>query len=523
MLLVIVMGLKFNFVKDQSSVGDYLNAQSSVVVVGILESDESSNIKDQIDTSLGNRGVSNADRELVHKNFMLANFKGQFGKSISVNVKSVSDKTNENKDLYIFFVGLGKENDFNAIIARRIGGKIYNIVSIFKDCVIDMFNSDARSLDVALGFKLASFKFNKYKTKKHDSKHNIGQVFFLLADEAEGHKFHSHYEHLAEGVFKTCEFGNEPPNVLFPAEYANRLKKFEDVGLRVDVLGKAELEELGMGALLGVAQGSIFEPKVVVMHWDGGKDGDSPVAFVGKGVTFDNGGVSLKPPKGMWDMKYDMSGSGVVAGTMYELASRKAKINAVGVVGLVENAIGQNAQRPSDIVTAMSGQTIEVLNTDAEGRLVLADILYYTRTKFKPKFMINFATLTGAIVVALGNSKAGLFSNDQELVDNIIDASVESGEGVWNMPLSEEYDKLINSKVADMQNISTKGYGADSISAAQFLKRFVGNDTPWAHVDIAGVSWDAPCGSSHKLIPSGATGFGVRLCDTLVSRFYELS
>jgi leucyl aminopeptidase len=285
------------------------------------------------------------------------------------------------------------------------------------------------------------------------------------------------------------------------------------------VLDKREMQRLGMGALLGVAQGSVRDPRLVVLRWDGApraKD-KRPVAFIGKGVTFDTGGISIKPAGGMEDMKWDMGGAGVVIGLMMALAGRKAKVNAVGVAGLVENMPSGTAQRPGDVVTTMSGQTIEVINTDAEGRLVLADVLWYAHSTFKPKFMINLATLTGAIVISLGTYQAGLFSNNDELANRLIAAGKAIDERLWRMPLGEKYDKDINSDIADMKNVG-KGREAGSVTAAQFLQRFV-NDVPWAHLDIAGVAWMR--NGENPLVPKGATGFGVRLLDRLVHDHYE--
>jgi leucyl aminopeptidase len=296
---------------------------------------------------------------------------------------------------------------------------------------------------------------------------------------------------------------------------AARVKTLSKLGLTVEVLGPRELHKLGMGALLGVAQGAAHEPRVVVMRWNGGARGKAPIAFVGKGVTFDSGGLSLKTSKGMEDMKWDMAGSAAVVGTMAALAGRRAKTNAVGVIGLVENMPSGTAQRPGDIVKSASGQTIEVLNTDAEGRLVLADVLWYCQDRFKPAAMIDLATLTGAIMVALGIENAGLFANDDALADGLLAAGKSAGETVWRMPLADSYDKLINSDIADVKNIGDGNAG--SIVGAQFLKRFV-NDVPWAHLDIAGVAWskkDAPT------VPKGATGWGIRLIDRLVREHYE--
>jgi leucyl aminopeptidase len=330
--------------------------------------------------------------------------------------------------------------------------------------------------------------------------------------------FYADLEKLADGIFLTRDLVNEPPNILYPETMAEACEKLTALGVEVDVLGEPEMYELGFGALLGVGQGSARESKMVVMRWNGlGKGSKTPpVAFVGKGVTFDTGGISIKPAGGMEEMKWDMGGAGTVIGLMKALAGRKAKVNVVGVVGLVENMPGGNAQRPGDVVTSYSGQTIEVLNTDAEGRLVLADALWYTQKHFKPKFIIDLATLTGAIIVALGTSRAGLFANDNKLADQLFKTGEKTGEEVWRLPLGDVYDKQINSDIADMQNIG-RDREAGSITAAQFLQRFV-NKTPWAHLDIAGVAWTKRDGD---ITPKGATAYGVRLLNQLVADYYE--
>ncbi|HJN24943.1 MAG TPA: leucyl aminopeptidase, partial [Rhodospirillales bacterium] len=324
---------------------------------------------------------------------------------------------------------------------------------------------------------------------------------------------------VADGVFMTRDLVSEPANVIYPETLAKQAQSLSKLGVKVEVLGEAQMRKLGMGALLGVGQGSDREPRLVVMRWNGKKGkarNDAPVAFVGKGVTFDTGGISIKPSGGMEDMKWDMGGSGVVIGLMRALAGRKANANVVGVVGLVENMPSGTAQRPGDIVTSMSGQTIEVLNTDAEGRLVLADALWYTKERFKPKFMVDLATLTGAIIICLGDQKAGLFSNDDKLSQQLSDAGEAVDESVWRMPMGDNYDKMLNCDAADMKNISG-GRGAGSITAAQFLKRFV-DKTPWAHLDIAGVTWS---NKASPVAPKGGTAFGVRLLDRLVADNYE--
>jgi len=308
----------------------------------------------------------------------------------------------------------------------------------------------------------------------------------------------------------------EPANIIYPETLAAACKNLEQDGVKVTILGEKEMAKLGMGALLGVGQGSVRESQLVIMEWLGGAKDDKPVAFVGKGVCFDTGGISIKPAGGMEEMKWDMGGAGAVIGLIKTLAGRNAKVNAIGVVGLVENMPDGNAQRPGDVVTSMSGQTIEVLNTDAEGRLVLADALWYTQDTYKPKFIVDLATLTGAIIVSLGGVYAGLFSNNDKLSKRLSESGEATGEKVWRFPLCDAYDKMINSDIADMQNIGAERQ-AGSITAAQFLQRFV-NDTPWAHLDIAGTAWSKKDAAT---CPKGATGFGVRLLDNLVREHYE--
>ena len=320
---------------------------------------------------------------------------------------------------------------------------------------------------------------------------------------------------LIEGSNFTKDLVSEPGNVLHPDEYAQRLKRLSRFGLKVTVYDQKKLKKMGMNALLGVGQGSIRGSYLVTMEWKGIKSKKKPLAFVGKGVCFDTGGISLKPAKFMEDMTYDMAGSLVVVGLMKNLALRKARVNAIGVVGLVENMPGGNAQRPGDIVKSYSGKTIEVLNTDAEGRLVLADALTFTE-KFNPKFIVDLATLTGAIIVSLGSEYAGLFSNDDKLSKQIFESGKKVDEKVWRMPLHKNYDKLMNSKNADMQNINYVG-GAGSTTAAQFLQRFILNKTPWAHLDIAGITFSKYGGALNS---GGATGFGVRLLNQLIEDNY---
>ena len=374
-----------------------------------------------------------------------------------------------------------------------------------------------QAADVVLGARLRTYAFDRYKTKRKDAddKRAPARITFGVANVAAVRKAWAARDALGAGVMIARDLTNEPPNVLFPTEFARRAATLKSVGLSVDTLDERALKKVGMRALLAVGQGSARESRVVTMRWNGGKAGSAPVAFVGKGVCFDTGGVSIKPAQGMEDMKGDMAGAACVVGLMHALAARKAKVNAVGAIGLVENMPDGNAQRPGDIVTSMSEQTIEIINTDAEGRLVLADLLWYVKSRFRPKLMVDLATLTGAIVVALGHEYAGLFSNNDELAENLQRAGAASGERVWRMPLGPEYDKMIDSKFADMKN--TGGRDGGSITAAQFLQRFV-DKTPWAHLDIAGTGFSSP----QSDINSGwASGWGVRLLDRLVMDCYE--
>ena len=364
------------------------------------------------------------------------------------------------------------------------------------------------------GIKLKSYEFKKYKTKKEKRVITIN----ILANKYKiSPKNQLKFKALEEGTFFARDLVSEPGNILHPDEYAKRIKSLKKLGLKINIYDEKKLKKLGMHALLGVGQGSIRGSYLVTMEWKGAKNNSKPLAFVGKGVCFDTGGYSLKPARFMEDMTYDMAGSATVVGLMKNFAIRKAKINAVGVVGLVENMVSGNAQRPGDIVKSYSGKTIEILNTDAEGRLVLADALTFTEKKYKPKFIIDLATLTGAIIVCLGSEYAGLFSNDDKLSKQIFDAGEVVEEKVWRMPLHKNYDKLMNSKNADVQNINYVG-GAGSTTAAQFLQRFIINKTPWAHLDIAGMAFSKYGGALNS---GGATGFGVRLLNELVEQNYE--
>ncbi|WP_415307918.1 leucyl aminopeptidase [Candidatus Pelagibacter sp. Uisw_099_02] len=364
------------------------------------------------------------------------------------------------------------------------------------------------------GLKLKSYEFNIYKSKKEKKSflvNIIGKKSKLTF------KNEVKFKALEEGTFFARDLVSEPGNILHPDEYAKRINSLKKFGLKINIYDNKKLKKLGMNALLGVGQGSVRGSYLVTMEWNGAKNNSRPLAFVGKGVCFDTGGYSLKPAKFMEDMTYDMAGSATVVGLMMNLALRKSKINAVGVVGLVENMVSGNAQRPGDIVKSYSGKTIEILNTDAEGRLVLADALTFTEKKFKPKFIVDLATLTGAIIVSLGSEYAGLFSNDEKLSKQLLTAGEKVNEKLWRMPLHKNFDKLIDSKNADMQNINYVG-GAGSTTAAQFLQRFILNKTPWAHLDIAGMAFSKYGGALNS---GGATGYGVRLLNKLIEDDYE--
>jgi leucyl aminopeptidase len=420
----------------------------------------------------------------------------------------------------ILLVGLGDK--MGAREQCDLGGRILARLNQSGDdkatAIVDFGGRDhaGAAAEVALGALLRSYRFTKYRTKKETSgKKRIAALTVAVKGAATARRRFGPLEKIADGVFFTRDLVSEPPNELYPVTFAREVRQLSKLGVKVEVLGEKALEKLGMGALLGVGQGSRRESQVVVMQWNGGPKSQKPLAFIGKGVTFDTGGISLKPAAGMGDMKWDMGGAGAVSGLMKALAGRKAKANVVGIIGLVENMPDGNAQRPGDIVKSMSGKTIEVLNTDAEGRLVLADVLWYCQQRFKPSAMIDLATLTGAIIVGLGHEYAGMFGSDDTLCKNIAAAGEATGEKVWRMPLHAAYDKMLDSDIADVKNIG--GRDAGSITAAQFLQRFT-NDVPWAHLDIAGMAWSS---KDADTIPKGGTGYGVRLLDRLVQDSYE--
>ncbi|MBI2239433.1 MAG: leucyl aminopeptidase [Magnetospirillum gryphiswaldense] len=425
----------------------------------------------------------------------------------------------------VVLVGLGKADSIDAQAAQSFGGTGLaqvlssgdSQVAVAIDAVPGLKISDADfAANAAFGALLRSYRFDKYFTKeKKEDKPSVKKLAVLTAAPGAKTAF-APLEAVAEGVFLTRDVVSEPANVIYPESLAAECKALADLGVEVEILGEKQMKKLGMGSLLGVGQGSDRESQLVVMRWLGAKDKDAqPVAFIGKGVCFDTGGISIKPAGGMEDMKWDMAGAGAVIGAIKALAGRKAKANVIGVVGLVENMPSGNAQRPGDVVTSMSGQTIEVINTDAEGRLVLADALWYTKETYKPKIMVDLATLTGAIIISLGGEHAGLFSNDDKLADKLTKAGTAVGESLWRLPMGDAYDKQLKSDIADMKNVGGREGG--SITAAQFLKRFVG-DVAWAHLDIAGTAWSK---KDTATCAKGATAFGVRLLDRLVADHYE--
>lgn len=455
--------------------------------------------------------------ELVKRAAAAASFKGKTGTALDILAPEGL------KAARLIVIGTGKESALKGSDFLKFGGMAASklkagaaAMTIMAELTTGAMTSE-QAVAIASGLRLRAYKFDRYKTRKKDGEEGAlhADVSLAVGDAAAAKKAFASVGAVVDGVIIARDLVNEPPNVLFPEEFARRASQLKKLGVKIEVLDVKAMQKLGMGALLGVGQGSGRPSRTVIMRWDGGKKGEAPVAFVGKGVCFDTGGISIKPAGSMEDMKGDMGGAACVVGLMHALAARKAKVNAVGAIGLVENMPDGNAQRPGDIVTSMSGQTIEIINTDAEGRLVLADVLWYVAKKTKPKFMVDLATLTGAIVVALGTDHAGMFSNNDELAERLLAAGIESGEKVWRLPLGPEYDKLIDSQFADMKN--SGGRHGGSITAAQFLQRFV-DGTPWAHLDIAGTAMGAP---KTDINQSWGSGYGVRLLDRLVADHYE--
>ncbi|KAA5602212.1 leucyl aminopeptidase [Blastochloris sulfoviridis] len=480
-------------------------------------------VDDRLEAGPAARAVLEPAAGLIARAAAAARFKGKL--AATLDVLAPAGLAAER----LIVVGLGAA-ELKPADLLKLGGKVMaRLPAAAKEVTVVLERpggefTPADIAEFALGLTLRAYAFDRYKTKKKDEDEEEGpsraRVTLACADDGAAKKAWRAREPVANGVILARDLVNEPPNVLHPPEFAHRAEALTKLGVEVEVLDPKAMRKLGMNALLGVAQGSQHEARLVVMRWKGtqgeGKQNESkPVAFVGKGVTFDSGGISIKPAASMEEMKGDMAGAACVVGLMHALAARKAKVDAVGVIGLVENMPDAEAQRPGDIVKSMSGQTIEIINTDAEGRLVLADALWYVKDRFKPAAIIDLATLTGAILVALGHEHAGLFANDDTLADRLLAAGLATGERLWRMPLGSDYDKLIDSKFADMKN--TGGRNAGSITAAQFLQRFV-DGTPWAHLDIAGTGMGAPASDINK---SWGPGWGVRLLDRLIADVYE--
>jgi leucyl aminopeptidase len=428
----------------------------------------------------------------------------------------------------IVLAGVGAPGKYDALAAQSLGGRLVSAlngagekdVAVWIETLPELKLGEAEfAANVAYGARLRAYRFDKYKTKERpEQKPSLKRFAVLTADLAGARKEFDPLDKTADSVNFARDLVSEPANVLYPVTLAAEARKLSELGVKVEVLGEKDMQRLGMGALLGVGQGSERESQLVTLQWNGSSDAKSkPIAFIGKGVTFDTGGISIKPAAGMEDMKWDMAGSAAVIGVMRALAARKAKVNAIGVVGLVENMPSGSAQRPGDIVTSMSGQTIEVLNTDAEGRLVLADAMWYAQENFKPKVMIDLATLTGAILIALGTVYGGMYANDDALAEQLAASGKATNELLWRMPLGQAYNKMMDSPAADMKNISGSR-NAGSITAAEFLQRFVQKGVNWAHLDIAGMAWSD---KDTATTPRGATGYGVRLLDNLVASHYE--
>ena len=421
----------------------------------------------------------------------------------------------------VLLVGAGDPAKLDDSALETAAGAAYHAVKLSGAEVLTLdfgHLTPEQSARAAFAVRLAAYRFDKYRTtEKPDKIPSVTTVRIVTSDLRAAQAAFEPMSAVADAVIFSRDLVSEPANVLYPVEFARRVKDLERLGLKVEILGEAEMEKLGMRTLLGVGQGSRRESQLAVIQWNGGEAGAQPIAFVGKGVTFDTGGISIKPAEGMEDMKWDMGGAAAVAGLMHALAGRKARVNAVGVLGLVENMPDGNAQRPGDVVISMSGQSVEVINTDAEGRLVLADALWYTQGRFKPKFMIDLATLTGAAIVALGLDYAALYANSEEVAGPIFAAADKVGENFWRMPLPPQYEKHIDSAIADVKNTGN-GRSGGSITAALFLQRFV-NGTPWAHLDIAPTAWVSK--STRNTVPDGAVGFGVRTLDRMVADSYE--
>jgi leucyl aminopeptidase len=461
-------------------------------------------------------GLSPENIALVRSAATIARFEGEIGSTSECFISS------DGKARRILLVGIngGSDDDFEragaAVTAKLlVSGETSAAVDLSGLAIRPSADAAAR---LATGAVLRGWRYDLYRTKLPDKQKATLKSLVIVGAPDDAVASWSRQKAIVEGVGFTRELVTEPANIIYPESFVDRCRRLEALGVKIEVLGQAEMQAAGMGALLGVNQGSVREPRLLVMRWDG-TDGaqNPPVVFVGKGVTFDTGGISLKPPGGMEDMKWDMGGAGAVAGAIMALAGRKAKAHVVGVCGLVENMPDGNAQRPGDVVTSMSGQTIEVINTDAEGRLVLCDAMTWAQKEFSPKVMVDLATLTGAMIISLGNEHGGVFSNDDGLAGSLVKAGKAAGDPLWRFPLGAAYDKLIDSQIADMKNVGPREAG--SITAAQFLQRFVDEGVKWAHLDIAGMVWASKPGATWD---KGATGYGVRLLDRLIADNYEV-
>ena len=447
-------------------------------------------------------------------------FSGKSGQCCCVHLPSSAEAS------FVTLVGFGDQNKLTEQKVAELGASLVSFLKTkegspvticFTNLHVPGMTEAQTVAQVACGLLLKSWSFEKYKAPKPDEQKWPHTLTLITEDPEAAEKTFADLKAVAEGIFLTRELITEPCNIIYPETFVERAKELKALGIKIDVLDEKDMEKLGMGALLGVGQGSEKESRLLVLQWNNGQKDQAPIAIVGKGVTFDTGGISIKPSNNMDEMKTDMSGAAVVVGLLKALAGRKAKVNVVGVAGLVENMPSGSAQRPGDVVKTMSGKTIEILNTDAEGRLVLADALWYTQDRFKPQAMVNLATLTGAIVIALGHEQAGIFSNNDALSAKLIKSGKAVDELLWPMPLSEAYDKDIDSDIADMKNLGSPGGAASSTAAAQLLQRFV-NGVPWAHLDIAGVAWTK---KDRPLAARGASGFGVRLLENWIRTTYE--
>ena len=490
--------MKINFIKDKIS----KNSKNTIKLLIVSE-----------------ENIAKSKNKLVKNAKDNFNFTAKFGQMNFI----------PNEENITAIAGAGSDKKITDLSLQKLGAKIFSFANSNKFSVLDINNdcnfTEIQIMNIVFGIKLQSYRFNQYfSSKKTDKELKVEVVNVIVDNVVSAKSSFKSFETIANNVFFVRDLVSEPANKLHPESYAEICKELEQEGLEVEILDEKQMAKLGMNALLGVGQGSDKKSQLIVLKWNGGKKGSAPLAFVGKGVTFDTGGISLKPANNMEDMKTDMAGSAVVVGLLRLLAQRKAKVNAIGVVGLVENMPSGNAQRPGDVVKSMSGQTIEIINTDAEGRLVLADALYYTKTKFNPELIVDLATLTGAIVVSLSDIYGGMFSNDDNLSKQLISAGLKTEENLWRMPLGDAYDEMINSDIADMKNVGS-GRGAGSITAAQFLKRFIvdkenetKNEIKWAHLDIAGVAWK---GKGDSFAIKGATGFGLRLLNQFIVDNYE--